>query len=87
MVRLQPVMVGAEHVEKVQHREVCVGPVDAVIPLQVGLGGAAADGAGGIEPLKGGLLVGGRLATEVGHPDKGFSPRQDGDYERVARLQ
>ena len=87
VVGFQPMVVGAQHVEQVEHGVVGVGPVDAVVALQVGLGRATLGRARGIEPLEGRLLVGGRAAAEVGHPDQGLGLRQDGGHQRLTRVQ
>jgi len=46
-------VMGAQAIEQVEHGDVALGPVEAVVHLQSSKGGAALCGAGGVEPLEG----------------------------------
>src|SRR5579859_3844085 len=84
VVGFEVVVERAEPVEEVEDGVVGLGPVDAVVDLQVGLGGAAGHGAGGVEPFQGGALVGGGTAAQVGDADDVVAVGGEGGQERVA---
>ncbi len=78
-------VVTAEGVKPVENGDVGLGPVVAVIELQVVRGlGAALGGTGGIEPLQRASLVCGGLAAEMRHAEQLFALCQDGSNKRVA---
>jgi len=58
----------AQQVEVIEHREVGLGPVDAVITLQVCDAATPKDSTRWVEPLERGLLEGGWLSAEMRHP-------------------
>src|SRR5579859_5538828 len=84
VVGFELVVVAAQSVEEVEDGVVGLGPVDAVVDLQVGLGGAAVHRAGGVEPFQGGALVGGGPPAQVGDADDGVAVGGEGGQERVA---
>src|SRR5690606_26520834 len=66
LVGLEAVVVGAEPVEVGELGDVGVGPVDAVVDLEVFGGVAAEAGAADVQQVEDGLLAGGGAPAEVG---------------------
>jgi hypothetical protein len=76
-------MMLAEHIEQVESGEVGLGPIDAMVPLEVGLRRATFSGTGRVQPLESRLLDRARLATEVCNTDHSLPTGQDGHDERA----
>src|SRR2546426_12431618 len=66
---LEVVVVAAEMVQELEQGDVALGPVDAVVDLQVGEGGTALDVTPRRQPLEGGALMGGGRPAEMGHAE------------------
>lgn len=84
---LQVVVMGTQKVEKVEHREVGLGPVDAVIALKARTGGTSLYRTGRIEPFQSALLMDGRLPSEMGDTDDRLRFGQDGRDEGTTTLE
>jgi hypothetical protein len=83
---LEVVVVGTQEIKQVEHGEVGLRPVNPVVALEAGLGWAALHGAGRVEPLERGLLLGGRLAAEMGNAHQVPPSGEDGRHEGVSSL-
>src|SRR5687767_460551 len=81
--RLQIVMVAAEPYEPLEDRRMCLRPIPAVVVLQEREAVAALRGAGRVQPLERGLLVGVGTTPQMSDADNVLAFGDDGGEERV----